>query len=1772
VLSLKSIKKIVSTMLAILLAVSFLPQLTFAASNPNNIFDDFESYEVGTVPQGYTVDSSDENTKAIASNTEAKDSNNSIYIYDDSSSENALFMRSFGSADALTLEFDYFQDRANATTGNVFGIFGNRYEYIYTLYVRGTGVVTYYNGAVEGSLGGYTLNAGQWHHIKIVATNTDADVYIDDDYLGKIPARSGAPAMKTAIFGNWGGGPVGDAYYIDNLKLTFQDVPDPIPPIFTDKFEEPVDTIGKVPSGYTVGMKDMYEVIPSTNGYRTYDTSPTTGSLGDWTFEGAVVIDGYNYGVGVDLGESMAIDAIRYMNWEAYTSTNTKADFRLYKSDDNVTYTEISDFTLDTFKENGRDIFRFGFEDVTARYVKVSSVLSRTSGYTFRIPRLQEDVVAERKVAYSPGLVVVTGDKAFEGDQSLLLSSGAGGDKAEVSKSFGITTTANLRFKLYPENFDGEFYFGFLNGISKVIEMKLANDGALYFQRGSSWILIADAGVIEANRWNAITVNLPEVAGSGKIELAYVFVNDEYIGSAYYNAVVSGIDSIHFGIDSTEVYIDDVEMSEPDPALTIQRYSTQSVSVYLPEAIESISGHSSDPFPVSGALSFDSVSGLVLSNQVNVGVDLRESQKINAIRLFSQNSTASAKLEDYQLYYSDDNITYTPIPGFLFNSFVDESGKYGHLFEFSGITARYVKVQSRYTGATGQFVVESIRAERKLDKQYRLAGTPGGLTNDASPANGALQAVHKSGVSLSMANDASAGIDFGIVTDVEAVEIWNTDSTPGAEPQDFEVYYAGSAGAYTKIENPMFSTRIEAGKIVYRFLFDSVRAKWIKVHAVSDDGFNIADMLSDIRAYSSVEAVSHYKDDFSPDRGDGGDFTVKKDGTLVMGVTRYKTAGADDFGESDIGAYESSDGGYTWSGPYEFLSNEGLLQLPTFLRMANGDMGMFYLSIEASNHNVCNLYIRRSSDEGATWSGRKRITEAPQGYTINSSGNRVLRLSSGRILMPMSWSKDVAGVYGGYYTYAMIWYSDDDGYTWQRAPGSVNLPDGTLEPTLAELSDGNVYMSIRTREYNSMYKAISTDDGMSWSLPMKYSLNAAGATTTVATLPATGDMLLSWNNAVGVGNNPRNPLTIAVSSDNGETWPVKKNIYEGRLGDQSTYQSAEPVFAFYGRGVYIHHAATVSYRAAMRIIDVDTLYHQTNSSKTIADLPQASTPSAVYDPEDDTLTGVTTDMSYSLDGGKTWSFIGGTTLYLNAGRVSSDLSAENGILIRDNGGYTNAPSDIQSITVKVEADPAAADAAAVAAAKSALAIGYAGSDSSSQVTQNVTLPSAGDDDVAITWASSHPGVVSTAGAVTHTAADVEVTLTATLKKGTAQETKMFTVTVKANKPSDTGTGGTSGTGTDKLQEPGAGTASNGKQVVVTDPKADNGQITVLVKEGVSQVTLPAVPEVTGGTNTLIIEGAGLRVEIPGSTIKQLNALAKTGQGVGAQISFVFEPLSEWEKRQLVQTVESDTGASVNPLGRVYEFALFITESDGSQRKLSVFPQPITVTFEIETNAERIGVYYIGDNARLEYVPSVRDGNKLTAEISHFSKYAVLTYDKTFTDVPAGHWASGAIKMLAAMQLISGKTATTFAPEDNITRAEFAALLSRALGLKATKAAPFTDVKAGSWYAEAVAAVYEAGIIRGRSAKLFAPDATITREEMALMIVRAYEWREKTVVEPGNASFRDESAIAQWAQEAVRKGAAVGLFGGRGNNSFVPKGNLTRAESARLILSLVEKTG
>ena len=167
----------------------------------------------------------------------------------------------------------------------------------------------------------------------------------------------------------------------------------------------------------------------------------------------------------------------------------------------------------------------------------------------------------------------------------------------------------------------------------------------------------------------------------------------------------------------------------------------------------------------------------------------------------------------------------------------------------------------------------------------------------------------------------------------------------------------------------------------------------------------------------------------------------------------------------------------------------------------------------------------------------------------------------------------------------------------------------------------------------------------------------------------------------------------------------------------------------------------------------------------------------------------------------------------------------------------------------------------------------------------------------------------------------------------------------------------------------------------------------------------------------------------------------------------------------------------------------------------------------------------------------------------------------FVDVPEGSYYEEAVNWAVEKGITTGTDATHFSPDGICTRAQAVTFLWRAAGSPAAKSAvmPFTDVKAGSYYYDAVLWAVENGITKGTSDTMFSPDATCTRAQIVTFLWRAGG----SPAVSGNSAFTDVAADAYYAA-AVAWAEKNGITGGIGGGLFGSGSNCTRAQIVTFI--------
>ncbi|MEK3747547.1 discoidin domain-containing protein [Paenibacillus sp. FSL E2-8871] len=258
----------------------------------------------------------------------------------------------------------------------------------------------------------------------------------------------------------------------------------------------------------------------------------------------------------------------------------------------------------------------------------------------------------------------------------------------------------------------------------------------------------------------------------------------------------------------------------------------------------------------------------------------------------------------------------------------------------------------------------------------------------------------------------------------------------------------------------------------------------------------------------------------------------------------------------------------------------------------------------------------------------------------------------------------------------------------------------------------------------------------------------------------------------------------------------------------------------------------------------------------------------------------------------------------------------------------------------------------------------------------------------------------------------------------------------------------------------------------------------------------------------------------------------------------------------------------------------ILKSNDKEEELQRFGNPfmtrvINMDGVIQDPSTATAVIFDPVTGQMRFVPSVFNVKNGKNEVSIFGHenglYTIVQNKKTFDDM-VGHWAQKDVETLASKLIINGMTDRTFAPAGQVTRAQFAALLVRGIGLTTESLSNvFADVSATAWYAEDVNIAAKLGLVQGIGEEKFSPDTIITREQMVVMIMNAVQlvqgdYRVEAQI---RTPFADQDQISDYASEAVTEAAEKRLINGKTETTFAPQDAATRAEAALMIKQLLQ---
>ncbi|WP_027086932.1 S-layer homology domain-containing protein [Cohnella panacarvi] len=361
--------------------------------------------------------------------------------------------------------------------------------------------------------------------------------------------------------------------------------------------------------------------------------------------------------------------------------------------------------------------------------------------------------------------------------------------------------------------------------------------------------------------------------------------------------------------------------------------------------------------------------------------------------------------------------------------------------------------------------------------------------------------------------------------------------------------------------------------------------------------------------------------------------------------------------------------------------------------------------------------------------------------------------------------------------------------------------------------------------------------------------------------------------------------------------------------------------------------------------------------------------------------------------------------------------------------------------------------------------------------------------------------------------------------------------------------------------------------LITIPVAGNGG------DVIGQLNVGLVRKMQEKGASVQIQTDRATYTLPASQIDVDDILSKLGQGATPEDIKVNIRISDTssDNQELAQSGARKLGAQLVLQPIDFEITVdYGARTIEANKFNSYVERSIVIPEGVDPSRITTGVVLSPDGS-LSHVPTVvkQENGQYYATINSLtnSTYSVIFNPREMWDV-SNHWAKDDVNDLSSRLIVSGVTGKMFAPDATITRAEFAAIVTRGLGIRsATYAGGFSDVAASDLHAGAIQAVADYKLVSGYEDGTFRPNARMTRQEGAVLLARA-----AAVAKPSAnlaaeemdrllSAFSDGGNVAGWSRSSVAAAVRLHLLQGR-NGKLELEANLTRAETAALVRRLL----
>lgn len=325
-------------------------------------------------------------------------------------------------------------------------------------------------------------------------------------------------------------------------------------------------------------------------------------------------------------------------------------------------------------------------------------------------------------------------------------------------------------------------------------------------------------------------------------------------------------------------------------------------------------------------------------------------------------------------------------------------------------------------------------------------------------------------------------------------------------------------------------------------------------------------------------------------------------------------------------------------------------------------------------------------------------------------------------------------------------------------------------------------------------------------------------------------------------------------------------------------------------------------------------------------------------------------------------------------------------------------------------------------------------------------------------------------------------------------------------------------------------------------------------------------------------------QIPANAIdfkRAASILNRSADLSGLEIRIVIQDVNHEMDEKIKAVLQSQNFTSPMP---AVEFKLIaVNTATGASSSLNQFIDYIERVIKLPDNVDpsKISTGVLCKEAgKLVHVPTkiTEKNGKYYAVVKSYTNGILLFIENTFSfrDIE-NHWSRNEVREMGDRLVVTGVGGSLFEPDREITRAEFAAIMVRALGLAATEEnAQFKDVKQGEWYEEYINTAVSSGILKGYGDGTARPLNLITREEAMAIIARSMNITGMDPsIEAGDtekllSSFRDAGKASSWAKDDIVSCVKIQVVTGS-NGYLKPRDEITRAQVAAIVQRLMRKS-